>query len=396
MQPKSNPAASLPEPDPESAAHSRQVVRYIRDRIADQGGSIAFSEFMQHALYAPGLGYYLSGSRKFGERGDFVTAPEISPLFGQVIARQAAPVLRASDGGRILEIGAGSGELAVAVLKKLADLDALPQEYLILEVSPELCHRQQELISSSVPDHAARVRWLAGLPDKFTGVIVANEVADALPVERIARVDGRTLQARVACDREKFCWQWAEAPPALIDAIDAIENDLGHALPDGYRSEVCLALAPWVRDLVACLRCGVLFAFDYGVTRREYYAPDRNGGWLRCHFRHHVHGDPLILAGIQDLTAWVDYSAMARAAREAGGCIAGFVSQAHFLINGGLGDELRGFDALDLERQVDLSRQAKLLTLPGEMGEHVKCLGVAAGDVRSPSAFREFDRSHTL
>ncbi len=396
MQPEHNTGFALPEPDPESAAHSHRVANYLRERIAEEGGSISFAEFMQHALYAPGLGYYVSGTRKFGAGGDFVTAPEISPLFGKVLARQTTAALQQLEARQIFELGAGSGALAATMLGKLAQIDALPDRYYILEVSADLRERQQERLEQEIPDHAPRVEWLAELPEVFSGVIIVNEVADALPVERFARTGGVLKQYRVSDDSGKFCWHQADAPEQLLYAIQSVEEALGRQFPDNYRSEICLALTPWIRELVESLREGLIFLFDYGVTRREYYAPDRNDGWLRCYFRHHAHNDPLILPGIQDLTTSVDFSALASAAADAGADVAGFVSQAHFLLNGGLQEELADFTSLPLEEQLELSRQAKLLTLPAEMGENIKCIGLSRGNFMPPPAFHEFDRAHAL
>ncbi len=396
MQPEHATARTLPQPDAASAEHSRQVGEHILKRIAEAGGSISFAEFMQFALYAPGLGYYVAGARKFGAGGDFVTAPELSPLFGRVIARQAAEVLHGIDGGQIFELGAGSGALAATVLERLDRMNALPDRYRILEVSPDLRQRQQQLIEREIPQHAARVEWLAGLPEEFAGVIIANEVADALPVERFRKLDGVTQQARVAAAEHGFRWHFDSAPAMLADAVTEIEESIGRRFPDGYCSEICLALRPWMRDLVACLHTGLIILFDYGVTRQEYYAPDRHDGWLKCHYRHHVHDDPLILPGIQDVTASVDFSALADVADSAGAKIGGFVSQAHFLLNGGLQEEFEDFASRPVKEQFELSRQVKLLTLPGEMGEHVKCIGLSRGAIAVPSAFREYDRIHTL
>ena len=396
MQPERHSGLELPQPDEASAAHSRRVAEHICQCIEEAGGSISFAEFMQHALYAPGLGYYVSGTTKFGVDGDFVTAPEVSPLFGQVLARQIAAVLEQMDDGQIFELGAGSGVLAATILKKLSMLNSLPERYYVLEVSADLKQRQQEYLSSAVPDLAARVEWLSELPVEFSGVIVANEVADALPVERFTKIGGQLRQIRVVAENGQFHWQQNDVPDLLGDAIDNLEKKIDRPFPDHYQSEICLALRPWTNDLVNCLREGLIFMFDYGVTNREYYAPDRYEGWLRCHFRHHAHNNPLILPGIQDLTAWVDFSALADAAVDSGAAIAGFVSQAHFLINGGLPEELAGFTSLPVEEQLELSRQTKLLTLPGEMGENFKCMGLCCGDITPPVAFHESDRTHML
>jgi SAM-dependent MidA family methyltransferase len=227
MQPGRHTGLELPEPDEASATHSRRVAEYIGQCIDEEGGSISFAEFMQHALYAPGLGYYVSGTKKFGVDGDFVTAPEVSPLFGQVLARQAAAVLQQMDGGQVLELGAGSGVLAATMLGKLSLLNALPDRYYILEVSADLKQRQQQHLSGAVPELAARVEWLSDIPAEFSGVIVANEVADALPVERFTKIGGQLKQVRVAMENGQFHWQHADVPDLLGDTIDAIEKEIG-------------------------------------------------------------------------------------------------------------------------------------------------------------------------
>ena len=387
---------SLPEPDPSSAAHSARVADYIAQRIAEAGGSISFAEFMHHALYAPGLGYYSAGATKFGTDGDFVTAPEVSPLFGRVLARQCADVLTEIDAASVLEFGAGSGKLAADILQALAAFDALPKEYCILEVSADLCERQHQFLRDAVPEHVGRVRWLDRLPDTHAGVIIANEVLDALPVQRFVAREGGIVQHHVAVDNGLFVMVERPADEPLKAAVRAIESDLGRALPTGYVSEVSLALPAWIRDVARILRHGIAFLFDYGVSRREYYAADRSGGWLRCHFRHHAHDDALRMPGIQDLTAWVDFSAVAGAAVAEGLEIAGYLPQAQFLIGGGLDTELEELEHLSIDKQLELSRQVKLLTLPAEMGEHFKCLGLCRGLVRIPAAFKLADRTASL
>ncbi|MFQ5609431.1 MAG: class I SAM-dependent methyltransferase [Woeseiaceae bacterium] len=375
--------ASFPAPDATSAEHSRRCAEHIRNRIAAAGGSISFAEYMHEALYAPGLGYYAAGAARFGEAGDFVTAPEVSPLFGNVIARQCAAVLDTVGGG-ILEFGAGSGRLAADVLMKLDELGALPDAYSILEISPDLTERQQQTLAREIPGLVSRVNWLTALPDGFDGVVLANEVLDALPVERfVRRKDVRQL--RVTCDGVDFRIEEAPAPEVLAVEVERIESALGAPLADGYVSEVSLGLQGWISDMLACLSDGMALLFDYGVRRHEYYARDRSDGWLRCHFRHRAHSNPLILPGIQDITAWVDFSAAKDAA--AGAEIAGYVTQAAFLLAGGLDRELRGMARLPAEQQIELSAQVKKLTLPGEMGEHFKCLGLSKGPLVNLDAF---------
>lgn len=387
---------SLPEPDSASAAHSERVVEFIRGQIDAAGGSIGFAEFMQHALYAPGLGYYAAGATKFGEAGDFITAPEVSSAFGGVVARQCAEVLAQVPDGEILEYGAGSGKLAVDVLEALQRLGSLPAAYRILDVSPDLRERQEALLRQRAPDLLPLVTWLDAPPADLRGVILANEVLDALPVERFVRRDGRILQQRVAVARNGFAWTDAPASARLAAAVEAIEAERGAPFPDSFASEVCLALPGWIQGLSDVLRSGVAFLFDYGVSRREYYAAQRIDGWLRCHFRHRAHSDPLVLVGIQDLTAWVDFTAVAEAAVAAGFEISGYSAQAQFLMAGGLAKELQGLAALPPGEQLELSRQVKTLTLPGEMGEHFKCMALHKGAIAQPSGFGLADRTHTL
>lgn len=387
---------SLPTPDTESAAHSAKVAEFLRQSIADAGGQISFADYMHHALYAPGLGYYSAGTKKFGEAGDFVTAPEVSPVFGRIIARQCASVFQEVAAPSILEFGAGSGCLAVEILRKLAQLDALPEGYQILEVSADLCERQQQLFEKEIPELLSRVTWLDQMPGAHAGVIIANEVLDALPVERfVIRSDG-VAQICVKADGNKFTTAEREAPDDLVAAVTAIEEELGRPLSAGYVSEVSLAGPQWISDLAGALETGTAFLFDYGVSRREYYAADRSDGWLRCHFRHHAHDDPLILPGIQDLTAWVDFTAIANAAVDNGLDIDGYVTQAQFLISGGLDRELADFAELPIDAQLKLSGQVKLLTLPGEMGENIKCLGLSRGQDTRPGAFERADRTTSL
>jgi SAM-dependent MidA family methyltransferase len=395
MQQTKRLGTELPRPDADSERHSLAVAAHIAERIHAAGGSISFAEFMQEALYAPGLGYYSAGATKFGPAGDFVTAPEISPLFGRTVAHQAAPVLAALGGGDILEPGAGTGSLAIALLGKLEELRCLPERYLILEVSADLAERQRCLIAEQLPTLVDRVHWIADLPADFRGVVVANEVLDALPVERFRMNDAQVTQLRVGFSDGRFEWRHAPAPALLEEAVRAVESAIGRRLEDGFESELSLGLAGWIGDLAAALDEALVLLVDYGVSRREYYAADRSAGWLRCHFRQHVHDDPLILPGIQDLTAWVDFTAAAEAASTAGLRVAGYLTQAHWLLGGGLEAELRSFAELPVAEQIRLSAQVKLLTLPGEMGENFKCLALGKGDIEAPAVFSA-DRAHLL
>lgn len=396
MQHGRHTISGLPRPDGDSLAHCQKVCASIKQAIKESDGSISFAQFMHLALYSPGLGYYDVGTAKFGAAGDFVTAPEISPLFGRVLARQCKVVLDQLGEARILELGAGSGKLAVDLLRSLDDMNALPARYLILETSADLTTRQEQLIRQELPELYQRVEWLRQLPQKFTGIVIANEVADAFPVERFERTDDDVLQMHVTADESGFVWSKKPAPEILATAVRNIEADIGEALPRGYESEISLGLPDWIAQLATCLDHGLILLFDYGVSRREYYSPDRNQGWLRCHFRHHAHNEPLIYPGIQDLTSWVDFTAIAEAAADNGLAIEGYVTQAGFLIGGGLEDELAGLTQLPIKEQLELARQVKMLTLPGEMGESFKCIGLTRGEIAGLTSFASADRAHAL
>ncbi|MDJ0750836.1 MAG: SAM-dependent methyltransferase [Woeseiaceae bacterium] len=391
-----NTPPSLPRPDEAGHSHSERVAAHIRERIEAAGGRIGFAEFMHHALYAPGLGYYVAGAAKFGQAGDFITAPEVSGVFGAVVARQCAETIGELGYGGILEIGAGSGKLAADMLEAFESLGALPEVYQILEVSADLRERQRDLLTERIPHLVDRVEWLSGMPESHRGVIVANELLDALPVERFVRRDDGIARQCVRIADGGFTWDEEPAGDNLTRAVTSIEMDLGRVLPDGFTSEVSLASTNWVSDVAASLEEGLVLLFDYGVTRREYYAEDRAEGWLRCHYRHHAHNDPFVLAGIQDITSWVDFTGVAESADAAGLDVAGFSAQAQFLIAGGLDAAMADFENLSLEHQLELSQQVKTLTLPGEMGENFKCLALRRGDMPAPSGFALADRTHTL
>jgi SAM-dependent MidA family methyltransferase len=386
----------LPPPDAASAQHSARVSAYIRTQIDNAGGYIGFSRFMHEALYAPGLGYYSAGATKFGAAGDFTTAPEVSSLFGRVLARQCAEVMADTGHRELLEVGAGSGKLALDMLQALAKLDALPDTYRIVDVSPDLVERQKILLRDQVPQLAGRVRWISQLPREFNGVIVANELLDALPVERFIRRSGDVMQLGVVCEGREFQWCERAASEQLQAAVAEIQSDIGRDLDEGYTSEVSLAAPAWVSDIAQSLQHGVVFLFDYGVSRREYYAPDRTDGWLRCHFRHRAHNQPLMLPGIQDLTAWVDFTAIAGAAAGNGLSVLGYQTQSQFLLGGGLDIEVRAIQDLPEIARIKLASEIKTLTLPGEMGENFKCIALGKGVTRAPSVFHYADRTGTL
>ena len=387
--------ADLPRLTAIEAAHSARLLDAIRAEIDTNSGWIGFGRFMEMALYEPGLGYYSAGATKFGTAGDFVTAPEISPLFGRCVAHQCAEVLRQVDEGVILELGAGSGALAVDVLNELEALDALPDRYLILEVSADLRQRQLAKIAADAARHLKRVEWLDSLPTRLNGVLLANEVIDAMPVERFRVRGGAVNSLGVTWQFDRLDWSEARAPAPLLEAVRGIESQLEAPLPDGFTSEVNLRIAPWMRSLARMLRSGVMLFIDYGLPRRQYYRQERAAGTLLCHFRHRYHDDPFFAVGLQDIGSWVDFTAVASAGVDAGLEVAGFTTQAHFLMSLGIDRLLAQAGERELVDRVSVARQAMMLTLPGEMGERFKVLGLARG-VENLSGFTLRDLAATL
>ncbi len=388
--------ASLPGLSPEEAAHSRKLEALVRADIEARGGWISFARFMQLALYEPGLGYYSAGARKLGAAGDFVTAPEVAPVFSRCLARQCAEVLEGLRGGDILELGAGSGVMAAVLLEELARLDRLPRRYRILDVSADLRERQQAMLAQSVPALVDRIEWLDRLPKSFAGVVLANEVLDAMPFERFVIRGGEVNALGVSWQLGRLEWSEIRAPVDLRDAVRGIEAEVGAPLADGYASEVNLAFGPWFAGLARAIRRGVALFVDYGLGRREYYAAERRAGTMLCHFRHRFHDDPFVRLGLQDIGAWVDFTAAAGAAQAAGFAIAGFSTQAHFLIGCGIGDYMAEVSQLTLVERLNLSRQAMVLTLPGEMGERFKVLGLVKGYDAPLRGFGVRDLRHVL
>lgn len=372
--------SELPEPDADARAHGERVVALIRREIDGAGGMIPFARFMDLALYAPGLGYYSTGSVKLGPAGDFVTAPELSPLFARCLARQAREVLATLGGGSIVEAGAGSGVMACELLAELERLDALPEQYAILELSADLRARQQVLFAERIPHLLPRIAWLDRPPERcFTGIVLANELLDALPVHRI--VSGRDAEEYVCWRDDHFAW--AEGP--LSDAhlglrLGALYGALGRGnFTTGYRIEINLAAEAWVASVAAALERGMILAIDYGYPRREYYHPERAGGTLMCHYRHRAHGDPLILAGLQDITAHIDFTALAEAAVAHGLSVSGYTTQAYFLLASGLDEIGASLADLPAVERMQLAQQIRRLTLPGEMGEKFKAIALTRG-----------------
>lgn len=353
----------------DAQAHALRVAEKIRFEIK-QNGPMSFSRFMEIALFAPGLGYYCVGTEKIGVGGDFVTAPEISPLFAQCLAGYCETVLLEYPQKNILELGAGTGRLALEMLRTLSEKGCLPERYFILDISPELQQRQRALIEKNAPELVSRVEWLSELPKKsFDGVIIANEVLDAMPVTIFQRAEQGFQERVVALDQDQFVWEVCPASLLLQEAIQALEIEF----PVNYYSEINLAVASWISGLKNVLRHGEIILIDYGFLRAEYYHPQRATGTLMCHYQQRAHTDPLILTGIQDITAHVDFTAVGKAAEEIGLEVSHYSTQAEFLLKNGLLDLMQRA-ATTPEMQLKLANQVKMLTLPSEMGELFKVM----------------------
>ncbi|TDK23012.1 class I SAM-dependent methyltransferase [Luteimonas aestuarii] len=392
---------SLPPLSDDAQAHSARLQALIREQVADAGGALPFWRFMELALYAPGLGYYSAGAAKFGRAGDFVTAPELGPLFAECVAEAVAPVLRQLDAGaRMLEIGGGSGAFAEAALRHLATLDALPAQYAILEPSADLRERQQARLRDALdPGVFARLHWPDGpAPDDWNGVLFANEVIDALPTPRFAIHAGEVMEEHVAVDGAGGFVRIDRPADALLSAaVRHVERQLDAPFADGYRSELLPQLPYWVQAVAGGLRAGAMLFVDYGHPRREYYDPRRSGGTLRAFHRHHVVDDVFARAGLQDITASVDFTALAEAGTHAGFEFTGYCSQASFLIGNGLAQRVAAHEAVaaDEAARYALRQQAKALTLPDGMGERFQAIGFARG-VAFDAAFLAGDLSFRL
>jgi SAM-dependent MidA family methyltransferase len=390
--------ASLPEPDDAERAHSAALVALIRNEI-DAFGAIPFSRFMELCLYAPGLGYYSAGRTKFGASGDFVTAPELGSLFARTVAASLAPsLLEQGSHAQFVELGGGSGAFAVAALRELAELDAVPARYAILEPSADLRERQRERVGAQLPAALAhRVAWIERPPeDDWHGVLFANEVIDALPTTRFAITGGEVLEEHVARDGDAFVIADRPADALVAGAVRHVERQLGARFADGYRSEILPQLPYWIQAVMGTLARGVALFVDYGYPRAEYYLPERRDGTLICHYRHRAQPDPLILAGLQDLTASVDFTALAEAGTGAGFDLVGYATQAQFLLAGGLPDRLANIDALPEPERLRIANEARRLTLPGDMGERFQAIAFARGVEAVPRGLRAVDMSRRL
>jgi SAM-dependent MidA family methyltransferase len=383
------PSAQLPAPPETAREHGALVAARVRAEIEASGGWLSFARYVELVLYEPGLGYYMAGARKLGRDGDFVTAPEISRLFGRTLARQVGQIMQ-SGLDDVLEIGAGSGALAADLLLELERLGRAPQRYLILELSPDLRDRSRDTLAVRAPHLLERVAWLNRLPPAFAGIVIGNEVLDAMPMQVFQRDGGRVIEMGVALKDGKPAW----APQASGTAPAELDPSLFPL--DGYRSEVQPAACAFIRSLGGILERGVAIFIDYGFPRWEYYHPQRAGGTLMCHYRHRAHDDPFFLPGLQDITTHVDFTAIADAGRAAGLELLGYANQAQFLVNCGITDILAETPADDVAAYAPLASQAQKLLSPAEMGELFKVIALGRGVTAPLAGFASGDRRHTL
>lgn len=374
----------LPEPDPDERAHSERLLQLLRGMIATHG-PMPFSQYMERCLYAPGLGYYSAGRTKFGEAGDFVTAPELGALFACCVVNSVLPTLKMlGEAAEFLELGGGSGAFAEAALRAMADAGTMPRHYFILEPSADLRDRQQRRLRERLPTALAeRVQWLDRPPEEqWCGVLFANEVIDALPTTRFSVRDGEILEEHVGLDGEGRLRRVDRPADALVSAAARhVERDIERTFADGYRSEILPQLPYWIQAVAGSLTAGVMLFIDYGYVRREFYLPERDDGTLMAHYRHHAHNDPLFLPGLNDLTASVDFTALAEAGNSAGFAVATYAPQAQFLIASGLQQvfERAQADVIDEHGLYRLAQEARRLMLPDQMGERFQAMLMTRG-----------------
>jgi SAM-dependent MidA family methyltransferase len=370
--PEEQTLAQLPVPSADEIRHSNRLIDFLVSEMDANAGQISFRDFMDRVLYQPGLGYYSAGLTRFGADGDFVTAPEISALFGWTLARQCEAIFNQGCAPNLLEFGAGSGRLCEQLLTALDE----PRDYSILELSADLRQRQQEYLQSSLPIEVfERITWLDELPTDFNGIVLGNEVLDAMPINLVSK-DQHWYELGVKFDGKRFRWCRFADDGEAVSAILRIESTLG-MFPADYTTEVNLNYRPWLNALRHCCDRAVVLMIDYGYEQAQYYHPERSGGTLICHYHHRSHSDPLIYPGLQDITAWVDFDAFADAATDCDFGICGLSTQGRFLLSSGLlevaGRAQHGSDSIS---QLQLAQQIKTLTLPGEMGERFKVIGL--------------------
>lgn len=391
-----NISSPLPTPTTEERVLSDQLVQQIIKEIQQTTQqSIPFRRFMEMALYQPNLGYYVAGKHKLGHQGDFTTAPELSPLYSRCIAQQCQPILEQLNIADILEFGAGSGAMAAEILSYLDEQKILPQYYLILEVSPDLTAQQKQHLAKKIPHLMSRIQWITALPEDFKGVILANEVLDAMPVDLFSIINEEVYQQHIQFDGEQLVTCDQLASQSFANTISTL-NIKPHNKHSHYTSEINPMIAPWIHAIAEKLTQGIILLIDYGYTRQEYYHPDRNIGTLLCYYQHRAHGDFLYHPGLQDITANVDFTAVAEAADNAGLDVLGFTPQATFLIANGLENHLMYALENTPDKQYQLAQQVRTLTLPAEMGEHFKVITLGRNINEGLLGFTSVDSRHKL
>ena len=401
MNPNARQTDSLPAPGPDALAQSEALTALIRAEIAGAGGWLPFSRYMELALYAPGLGYYSGGATKFGRRAedgsDFVTAPELSPLFAATLARPLAQALADSGTRDLMEFGAGTGKLAAGLLNAFAELGVPFERYTIVDLSGELRERQRATIEANAPALASKVKWLDALPQACDGVVIGNEVLDAMPVRLVVRKLGAWHERGVAAQNGRFAFD--DRPVArdpLVATIDAAIDEANDESFMEYVTETHEAAMAFTRTVCAMLTRGAAFFIDYGFPRHEFYHAQRAGGTLMCHYRHRAHADPFLYPGLQDITAHVEFTGIAQAGVETGADLLGFTSQARFLMNAGITDVLSDIDPADVKRFLPAANAVQKLLSEAEMGELFKVIAFSRGVADTLDAFASGDRSHTL
>jgi len=392
-------ASSLPVPDAGEMSQSESLQQCMRDAIAGNQAPLGFEQFMQMSLYEPGLGYYTSSQRKFGQHGDFVTAPEVSPLFGRCLALFCQQVMASIENPVLVEFGAGSGRMAADILEQLEQLECLPEQYWIMELSAELQQRQMQTIEQSVPHLLERVQWLQQLPSQpFNGVILANELLDAMPVHRFVVEQGQPQQWFVNWSEQNKQWQTQIQPMQsdLLKQFEHIQKYLKVDFADGYESEISLAHSAWIKSAQQQMQQGVFLLIDYGYGRPEFYHPDRSMGTLMCHYKHRAHPDPFKMIGLQDITAYVDFTSVAEAALDCGMDMLGYTTQCGFLLECGMERLMPDPEVATATEMMQAAQQVKTLTLPSEMGERFKVMALGKNFKQPVPGFALMDQRGRL
>jgi len=390
----------LPKPSAEQLQHQQQLLTHLNESCIKNGGKLHFEDFMQLVLYAPKLGYYSAGQHKIGAQGDFITAPEVSPLFSQCLAKQCSQILQTLSDNQsiILEVGAGSGKMACEIIHELSLLNQLPKEYWILEISADLIARQKKYLKENCPSYFKHCRWLTSLPESsFNGIVIANEVLDAMPVHLFQISENNSILEGQVCFQNDS-WKIVFEPTQnerLKQAVTTLQTRLPHPLPSGYTSEINLMQEAWLHSIADSLNQGVIVLIDYGFPSHEYYHPSRQQGTLMCHYRHRAHPNPLEYIGLQDMTAHVDFTAVALSGKDCNLKLLGFTHQAAFLIANGLLDYAEKA-VHSTHANLKISQQIQTLTAPHEMGELFKVLALGKNYSQPMQGFEMLDHRHRL